>query len=109
MPLDERRDRYPHGELIVPDGHIVLRSIYQFKDSTEVYAFLHGCKKKNCSVCFQNEYICVDRDGIMNVPEIAISVYMHMKENPKMVESYLSFLVKAGSREWAIDRVEVIE
>lgn len=108
MTLEEQHDRYPHGELIVPDGHIVLRSIYQFKDSTEVYAFLHSCKKENCSVCFQNEDICVDRDGIMNVPVIAISMYMHLKENPKIVEAYLGFLVKSNSGAWAIDRVEVI-
>jgi hypothetical protein len=108
MPLDARRDRYPYGELIVPDGHIVLRSMYQFKDSTEVYAFLHGCKKENCSVCFQNEDICVNKDGVMNIPEIAIAVYMHMKNNPKMVEDYLRFVLKSNNKEWSLDQVEAI-
>ncbi len=109
MTSGNNTPRIPHEDLIVPRGHIVLRSLYQFNDSTEVYAFLHCCEKADCSVYFQNEDICVDRDGIMNVPEIAISVYMHMKENPKMVEAYLRFLVKAASKEWAIDQVEVIE
>ena len=101
-------DSIPHGDLIVPNGHITLRSMYQFADSADVYAFLHGCKKERCSVCFQNEDICVDQAGIMNVPIIAISLYMHLKENPKIVESYLGFLVKSNSGAWAIDRVEVI-
>lgn len=104
----EERGRIPHGELIVPGGHIVLRSIYQFKDSTEVYAFLYGCKKERCSVCFQNEDINVSESGVMNVPEIAVAIFMHMKNNYRMVESYLSFLVKSNCGEWAIDRVEVI-
>ena len=108
MTLNERRNRFPHGELIVPDSHIVLRSMYQFKDSPEVYAFLQGCKTENCSVYFQNEDISVNRDGVMSVPEIAIAVYMHMKEQPKAVEDYLRFLIKSGHGEWAIDRVEVI-
>lgn len=108
MTLGERCDRYPHGELIAPGGHLVLRSIYQFKDTTEVYAFLHGCKKENCSVCFQNEYICVDKEGRMNIPEIAISMYMHLKENPKMVEDYFRFMLKSSRGEWAIDRIEVV-
>lgn len=108
MHLEERRDRYPHGELIVPDGHIVLRSIYQFKDSTEVYAFLHGCRKECCSVCFQNEDICVNSAGEISVPEIAIAVFMHMKHNPKMVEDYIRFILKSNSHEWSLDQVEVI-
>lgn len=108
MTLNERRNRFPHGELIVPDSHIVLRSMYQFKDSAEVYAFLHGCKTENCSVYFQNEDISVDREGRMSVPEIAIAVYMHMKDQPKAVEDYLRFSIKAGRGEWAIDQVEVI-
>jgi hypothetical protein len=82
--------------------------MYQFKDSTEVYAFLHGCKTENCSVYFQNENICVDSEGRMSVPEIAIAVYMHMKEHPKAVEDYLRFLIKSGHGEWALDQVEVI-
>lgn len=96
----------PYEHLIVPNGHIVLRSMYQFRDTTEVYAFLHCCKKECCSVYFQNEDISVDRDGVMNVSEIAIPVYMHLKENPKVVEAYLRFLVKAGRGEMAMDRVE---
>ena len=104
----EERSRIPHGDLITPASHIVLRSLYQFNDTTEVYAFLHGCRKEYCSVFFENEDICVDREGRMNVPEIAISVYMNLKENPKMVEAYLRFLVKAGSGEWSIDHVEVV-
>ena len=108
MTLNERCNRFPHGELIVPDGHIVLRSMYQFKDSTEVYAFLHGCKAENCGVYFQNEDISVNREGIMSVPTIAISLYMHLKENPKIVEAYLSYLVKSNSGSWEIDQVEVI-
>lgn len=109
MPLEEIRDKIPHAELIVPHGHLVLRSLYQFEDCVGVYAFLHCCKKADCSVYFQNEDICVDKSGVMNVPEFAISVYMSLKENPKLVDSYLRFLVKVGSKEWAIDRVEVIE
>lgn len=108
MTVEERRDRIPHGELIIPHGHIILRSMYQFADTADVYAFLHSCKKEHCSVYFQNEDICVDQDGIMNVPVIAISMYMHLKENPKIVEAYLGFLVKSNSGAWAIDRVEVI-
>ena len=108
MTFEERRNRYPHGELIVPGGYVVLRSIYQFKDSTEVYAFLHGCRKECCSVCFQNEDICVNKDGEMNVPEIAIAVFMHMKESPTMVENYIRFILKSNSREWSLDQVEVI-
>jgi hypothetical protein len=108
MTFEERRKRYPHGELIVPGGHVMLRSIYQFKDSTEVYAFLHGCRKECCGVCFQNEDICVNKDGKMNVPEIAIAVFMHLKECPKMVEDYIRFMLKSNSREWSLDQVEVI-
>lgn len=108
MTLEERRIRYPHGELIIPGGHIVLRSMYQFKDSTEVYAFLHGCRQEGCSVCFQNEDINVNQDGVMSVPEIAIAVYMHMKNDYNMVGSYLTYLAKSNRGEWAIDRVEVI-
>ena len=101
--------KIPHGELIVPHGHLVLRSLYQFDDCAEVYAFLHGCKRADCSVCFLNENISVDNSGNMSVPDFVISVYMSLKENPKLVESYLRFLVKAGSKEWALDQVEVIE
>lgn len=108
MTLEERRDRYPHGELIAPDGHIVLRSIYQFKDSTEVYAFLHGCAKENCSVYFQNEDVCVSRDGVMNIPDVALAVYMHMKNDPKMVEDYLRFVLKSSRKEWSLDQVEAV-
>jgi hypothetical protein len=106
--MEGRCNKYPHGELIVPGGHIVLRSIYQFEDSTEVYAFLHGCRKEHCGVCFQNEDICVAQDGTMNIPEIAIAVYMHMKSNPRMVENYIGFLTKALSHEWSLDQVEAI-
>lgn len=109
MTVKEKCDKVPHGELIVPRGHLVLRSLYQFNDSVEVYAFLHCCEKADCSVYFQNEDISVDKSGIMSVPEFAISIYMSLKENPKLVESYLRFLVKAGSKEWALDRVEVIK
>ena len=97
-----------YKELIVPCGHITLRSLYQFKDSADVYAFLHCCVKECCSVHFQNEDISIDRDGKMSVPSIAISMYMHLKENPKIVEAYLGYLVKSNSGSWAIDQVEVI-
>lgn len=108
MSVADRCAMVPHGELIVPNGHITLRSMYQFADTESVYAFLHACKKEHCSVCFQNEDICVDQDGVMNAPVIAISLYMHLKENPKIVEAYLSFLVKSNSGSWAIDQVEII-
>lgn len=108
MTTKEKGGLVPHGELIVPRGHVTLRSMYQFDDTDEVYAFLHVCKKEHCSVCFQNEGINVDREGVMNVPVIAISMYMHLKENPKMVEDYLRFATKVASKEWATDQVEVI-
>lgn len=107
MTLEERRDRFPHGELIVPRGHLILKSIYQFADSAEVYAFLLGCKKEYCSVYFQNEDICVDSEGRMSVPTIAISIYMHMKENPNIVDAYLRFLIEAGSGKCSLNQVEV--
>lgn len=109
MTVEERLSRYPHGELIIPGGHIVLRSMYQFGDSDEVYAFLYGCKKERCSVCFKNEGITVERDGTMNVPDMAIAVYMLMKNNSSMVEDYLRFLMKAARHEWSLDRVEVLD
>lgn len=108
MTSKGRCERFPHGGLIEPNGHVILRSIYQFENSADVYAFLHGCRVENCSVYFQNEDICVSREGIMNIPEIGIAVYMHMKEHPKAVEDYLRFVLKSVNREWAIDRVEVI-
>lgn len=108
MTLEERRDRYPHGELIIPDGHIVLRSMYQFCDAAEVYAFLHGCRKEHCSVCFQNEDINVNSEGTVSIPEIGIAMYMHLKDHPKMVEDYLRFVLKSSGKEWALDQVEVI-
>lgn len=107
MTLEERRDRFPHGELIVPDGHLILKSIYQFADTDEVYAFLYGCKKEHCSVYFQNEDISVNREGRMNVPDIAIAVYMHMKENSNIVAAYLRFLAEVGSGKCSLDQVEV--
>lgn len=108
MTSGNNTPRVPHEDLIVPCGHIVLRSMYQFADSAEVYAFLHACRKELCSVYFQNEDISVCKDGIMSAPSIAISMYMHLKENPKIVEAYLSYLVKSNSGSWAIDQVEVI-
>ena len=107
MTVKERCDRVPHGELIVPRGHIIIRSLYQFNDVTEVYSFLHACEKADCSVYFRNEDISVNSMGVMSVPEIALSMYMHLKENPKMVEDYLRYTMKVASKEWAIDRVEV--
>ena len=107
MTLEERRNRFPHGELIVPGGHLILKSIYQFANSTEVYAFLHGCSKESCSVYFQNEDISVDKEGRMSVPDIAIAVYMHLKENPKVADAYLRFLVDAGSGKCSLNQVEV--
>ena len=106
--MTDERSKIIHGDLIVPNGHIILRSVYQFADTEEVYAFLRCCAKANCSVYFQNEDISTDRDGNMNVPSIAIAMYMHLKENPKIVEAYLGYLVKSNSGAWATDRVEVV-
>lgn len=106
--LYERCNLVPHCELIVPGGHLTLRSIYQFKNADEVYAFLHGCHLAKCSVCFQNEDILQNQAGDMNVPDIAIAVYMGLKDNPNLVESYLRFLVKCSREEWSTDQVEVI-
>ena len=104
----EERCQIIYGDLIRPNGRLILRSVYQFHDTEEVYAFLHCCKKAHCSVCFQNEDIIVEQDGKMNVPSIAISLYMHLKENPKIVEAYLSYLVKSNSGLWAIDQVQSV-
>ena len=104
----ERCNLVPHGELIVPGGHVTLRSMYQFKNADEVYAFLHGCSLAKCSVRFDNENIYQDIDGDMNVPDIAIAVYMGLKANPTLIESYLRFLVKCNREEWSADQVEVI-
>jgi hypothetical protein len=109
MTLKEKLNNCPHGELIVPRTHIILRSIYQFADSTEVFAFLHCCEQADCSVYFQNEDISMASTGVMNVPEIAVAMYMHMKDNPKIVEDYFRFMLKSSRGEWAIDRVEVIK
>lgn len=108
MTLEEKLNKCPHGELIVPRGHLILRSVYQFADPEEVFAFLHCCEKADCSVYFHNEDISVASTGVMNVPEIAIAMYMHMKDNPKMVEDYFRFLLKSSRGEWATDQVEVI-
>ena len=104
----EEKCRIIHGDLIIPNGHVILRSMYQFADTEEVYAFLYCCKKECCSVHFQNEDVSMDREGNMNVPSIAVSMYMHLKENPKIVEAYLSYLVKSNSGSWAIDHVECV-
>ena len=108
MVHEEVRSDVPHGELIVPGGHLILKSMYQFADSADVYTFLHGCRKESCSVYFQNEDICVNKEGVMSVPTIAISLYMHLKENPNIVDAYLRFLVDAGSGKCSLDHVEVI-
>ena len=107
MTLEEIINNCPHGELIVPRGHIILKSIYQFASTEEVFAFLHVCEKADCSVYFRNEDISVNKMGVMSVPEIAIAMYMHLKDNPKMVEDYFRFLLKSSSGEWATDQVEV--
>ena len=107
MTEEEKRHMVPCGELIIPNGHLILRSLYQFNNEAEVYAFLHACKREGCSVCFQNEDINMVSNGALNVPKIAISMYMHLKENPRMVEEYLRYTMKVASKEWAMDRVEV--
>ena len=108
MSSEELFTKIPHGELIVPHGHLSLKSIFQFTDADEVYAFLYGCRKASCSVYFQNEDICVGAKGDMSVPKIAIAVYMQMKENPAMVASYLGFLSEAASGKCSLDSIDVI-
>jgi hypothetical protein len=91
MTLEERINNCPHGELIVPRGHIILKSIYQFASTEEVFAFLHVCEKADCSVYFRNEDISVNKMGVMSVPEIVISMYMHLKDNQKWLKTILDF------------------
>ena len=105
----EEKSWIPHSNLIIPGEHIVLRSLYQFDDAVEVFAFLEVCREGGCSVHFLNEDISVDKSGEMNVHRMTIMAYMHLKETPKMVADYIRFLQKTSCGEWATDRVEVIE
>lgn len=94
--IDEKRlSELPHYDLIKENQTIELRSIFDFKGgSEELFPFLFGCEKKNCTVIFKNEDITVkpEDDEDKSIQSIKLSLYAFIAKDPKIVKEYVRYL-----------------
>lgn len=108
MTLKEKLNNIPHGELIVPNGSITIKSLFQFNGIDEIYAFLHGCEISKCSVKFANEDIMFDGINKLDVyTKFMMSVCMMVKTNSKIISDYEKFKLGVSEGSMAFDKVEL--
>lgn len=90
-----------YHNLIKEDQTIELRSIFDFKGgSEELFPFLYGCEKKNCTVIFKNESIVVKpKDENKALQSIQLSLYALIAKEPKIVEEYVRYLMLCKKQE----------
>ena len=86
---------FPHSDLAVKDQTITLRSVFDFVGgSDELFPFLYGCEKMNCTVIFDNEDITVLPNSKSNgdFQNIILSIYAWIARAPKIANDYMRYL-----------------
>ena len=104
--MNKAFDSIPHRNVIVENGKIEIPSIFMFKGGgDELFPFLYVCKKKNCTVRFENEDITVlpEEDAYQNV---VLSFYATVAANPVLPEQYMRYLNNLGKMKWADNKNE---
>jgi hypothetical protein len=101
--IDEKHlSELPHYDLIRENQTVELRSIFDFKGGNEeLFPFLYGCQKKNCTVVFKNENITVKpkNDENKTAQSIQLSLYALIAKEPKIVEEYIRYLMLCKKQE----------
>lgn len=87
----------PYGHLIVADGNIKLRSVFDFPGCTELFSFLHVCEQVNCTVEFENEEIIVEPKNTDNAIQTMLAVYVSFGQDDTIFKRYMNYLTKLGS------------
>lgn len=92
--------RVPHDEIIVPNGRIIIPSLFMFDEAEKFYAFLHICKKKNCRVRFENEGIDILPDEDSLAQTVKLMCYTNIMICRKIGNDYVRYLEEMGNMEW---------
>lgn len=92
MKREEGYKQVPFYGQIVPNGVTRLNSIFDFENAESLFSFLHVCDVKKSTVEFTSEdLVRVSGHGVSD--SIPYVLYMAVKENPKIVEDYLHWLM----------------
>ncbi len=92
---------YPHKEWIRENGTVTIPSVFMFKGGAiELFPFLLGCQKNNCTVIFANEDLIVYPDDRLNDVSInlALSIYASIAKNDNIVKQYIRYLTDIASK-----------
>ena len=85
--------RYPHEDLITENGVTNIPSIFMFDSAKTLFAFLHGCKDRNCVVEFENEKLKIQPNETTAEENLMrLILYMGLKENKNIVGDYLRYM-----------------
>jgi hypothetical protein len=87
----------PYGHLIVADGNIKLRSVFDFPGCTELFSFLYVCEQVNCTVEFENEEIIVEPKNTDNAIQTMLAVYVSFGQDDTIFKRYMNYLTKLGA------------
>ena len=84
------RHSVPYEELIAANGTLVLRSVFDFVDGgATLFAFLHGCRERNCVVVFENE-VYPQSDFVV---DLLLTHYAALAvEDSKLAKDYLRYM-----------------
>lgn len=90
----------PHGNIIVPNGEIIIPSIFMFNGADDLYPFLYGCKKSNCKVSFENEGIDVLPDDDSTDTMLKLLCYITIMNCRKVGDDYIRYLANLDKMKW---------
>lgn len=84
----------PRGELIRENETIKLFSVFDFNGGAEeLFSFLFGCKKLNCTVVFENEGITINPNNDGDTEQnLLLSFYAMIAKEPKIANDYIRYL-----------------
>lgn len=83
-------------DLIVKDGSITLRSMFDFGRFLEIKRFLEACHSENCTVTFANEGIVIFPDEYDAAKDAFVFIYGTLAERHDVIEKYLRYKLILG-------------
>nr|DAU19859.1 MAG TPA: hypothetical protein [Caudoviricetes sp.] len=89
-------NRMKAEDLIVKDGSITLRSMFDFGRFLEIKRFLEACHSENCTVTFANEGIVIFPDEYDAAKDAFVFIYGTLAERHDVIEKYLRYKLILG-------------
>ncbi len=101
MKMNNQYNEVPHSELIKDNETIHIGSVFMFKDigSQGLYAFLHICKAKKCTVIFDNENLIIYPESNIDT-ETKLLLYTLVINYPKAANDYMKYLTNNDEFQW---------